>query len=426
MGWSRPPPARRWARPPIRADGTPGRNPCQPHCASPPRPARPSVRGPRWFRFPALRGAASATFPPSVRGGPPGRRGSVRAAAPLPQETADGSLEPVRPDVGDVARRRGHVAPARRPALRAGAARHPVRRPGAGRSFPRPGQRRPTRRSTRSSRARCGTPSTDVSPAHDAAAEAAGKARAAFNGNPAVITEAKALLEQRAELEPLTVRQLERVLLNAAEGPMTNPELVAGPHRGRDEAGLDPERLHLHAGRQADHRERDRRPAREAHRPAAAPRGLGGVQADGPGAEARPGQAAGAAQRGGAGAGLPRLLRPAGGGARHDHRGDAEAERGLPARAPAALPAAAHLGEVRTGEEVRPARAEAHPRALDPEPLVAGVERDGGPRRPRCGHREPRSRVGREDRRRLLVGTGHGPAAGVVLEELGPLPGPGR
>ncbi len=67
---------------------------------------------------------------------------------------------------------------------------------------------------------------TDVSPAHDAAAEAAGKARAAFNGNPAVITEAKTLLERRSELEPLTVRQLERVLLNAAEGPMTNPDLV--------------------------------------------------------------------------------------------------------------------------------------------------------------------------------------------------------
>src|SRR5512143_186223 len=68
---------------------------------------------------------------------------------------------------------------------------------------------------------------TDVSPVHDAAAEAAGKARAAFNGNPAVINEAKALLEHRAELEPLTVRQLERVLLNAAEGPMTDPGLVS-------------------------------------------------------------------------------------------------------------------------------------------------------------------------------------------------------
>ena len=67
---------------------------------------------------------------------------------------------------------------------------------------------------------------TDVTPAHDAAAETAGKARAAFCGNPAVITEAKVLLERRADLDPLTVRQLERALRNAAEGPMTNPELV--------------------------------------------------------------------------------------------------------------------------------------------------------------------------------------------------------
>ncbi len=69
--------------------------------------------------------------------------------------------------------------------------------------------------------------STDVTPAHDAAAEVAGKAYAAFNGNPALITEARALLDQRAELDPLTVRELERVLRNAAEGPMTNPDLVA-------------------------------------------------------------------------------------------------------------------------------------------------------------------------------------------------------
>lgn len=67
---------------------------------------------------------------------------------------------------------------------------------------------------------------TDVTPAHDAGAEAAGKAAAAFNGNPAVITEARALLEHASELDELTVRQLRRVLLNAAEGPMTNPALV--------------------------------------------------------------------------------------------------------------------------------------------------------------------------------------------------------
>jgi peptidyl-dipeptidase A len=68
---------------------------------------------------------------------------------------------------------------------------------------------------------------TDVSPVHDAAAEAAGKANAAFDGNPAIINEAKLLLFHRQELNDLTVRQLDRVLLNAAEGPMTNPKLTA-------------------------------------------------------------------------------------------------------------------------------------------------------------------------------------------------------
>ncbi len=69
--------------------------------------------------------------------------------------------------------------------------------------------------------------STDVKPEHDAAAETAGKAFAAFTGNPAVIAEAKDLLKHKSELDALTVRELDRVLLNAAEGPMTNPRLVS-------------------------------------------------------------------------------------------------------------------------------------------------------------------------------------------------------
>src|SRR6266850_500917 len=68
---------------------------------------------------------------------------------------------------------------------------------------------------------------TDVTPAHDAAAEATGKAYAAFNGNPAIISEARALLTHEKELNELTVRQLKQLLLNAAEGPMTNPDLVS-------------------------------------------------------------------------------------------------------------------------------------------------------------------------------------------------------
>lgn len=67
---------------------------------------------------------------------------------------------------------------------------------------------------------------TDVSDAHDAASAAASKARAAFMGNPALITEARELLAHAGELDTLTVRQLRRALLLAAEGPMTNPALV--------------------------------------------------------------------------------------------------------------------------------------------------------------------------------------------------------
>src|SRR2546429_1601447 len=68
---------------------------------------------------------------------------------------------------------------------------------------------------------------TDVTPEHDAASEAAGKAYAAFNGNPALISEARDLLTHSKDLKEITVRQLKQLLLNAAEGPMTNPELVA-------------------------------------------------------------------------------------------------------------------------------------------------------------------------------------------------------
>ncbi|HWA24305.1 MAG TPA: M2 family metallopeptidase [Lacunisphaera sp.] len=67
---------------------------------------------------------------------------------------------------------------------------------------------------------------TDVSDVNDAKSETAGKARAAFMGNPAVINETKALLLKRHELNDLSVRELERILLIAAESPMTKPELT--------------------------------------------------------------------------------------------------------------------------------------------------------------------------------------------------------
>lgn len=68
--------------------------------------------------------------------------------------------------------------------------------------------------------------SVDVTPAHDAAAEATSRSFAAFTGHATVIAEARALLARRTELAPVTVLQLQRVLLNAAEGPMTNPALA--------------------------------------------------------------------------------------------------------------------------------------------------------------------------------------------------------
>src|SRR4029450_44031 len=63
---------------------------------------------------------------------------------------------------------------------------------------------------------------TDVTPEHDAAAEATGKAYAAFNGNPAIITEARELLSHQKELSELTVRQLKQRLLHAAARPTTH------------------------------------------------------------------------------------------------------------------------------------------------------------------------------------------------------------
>jgi len=84
---------------------------------------------------------------------------------------------------------------------------------------------------------------TDVTPEHDAAAEATGKAFAAFNGNTAIINEARELLTHQKELSEITVRQLKQLLLNAAEGPMTNPELVA--RRCRDQAGIAHEWLRI-------------------------------------------------------------------------------------------------------------------------------------------------------------------------------------
>jgi peptidyl-dipeptidase A len=66
---------------------------------------------------------------------------------------------------------------------------------------------------------------TDVTPEHDGERVAAGKALAAVQGDPMVIQRARALAA--AGLDPLLARQLDRVLLNAAESPGTIPEVVS-------------------------------------------------------------------------------------------------------------------------------------------------------------------------------------------------------
>ena len=121
---------------------------------------------------------------------------------------------------------------------------------------------------------------------------------------------------------------------------------------------------------------------------------MGGVEGIRQGAQGRPHQAARPAQRRGAGAGLPRLFRAAGRRLRHDDRRDGEAERRVHARSAPALPAAPHLGEIQARREIPPARAQAHPRALDQQPLVAGMARPRRGRRPDAVLQGPLARTG--------------------------------
>jgi peptidyl-dipeptidase A len=68
--------------------------------------------------------------------------------------------------------------------------------------------------------------STDVTPEHTAGRVVADGAFAAFVGNPKLIATERRLLSHRAELPPLVVQELEHLLLDAAETPETQPELV--------------------------------------------------------------------------------------------------------------------------------------------------------------------------------------------------------
>ena len=67
---------------------------------------------------------------------------------------------------------------------------------------------------------------TDVTDEHTGQRIGADQAQSAYLGSPWIIEKTRALLKQRSQLDPLTVRQLEHVLLFAAGSPGTIPEVV--------------------------------------------------------------------------------------------------------------------------------------------------------------------------------------------------------
>lgn len=68
--------------------------------------------------------------------------------------------------------------------------------------------------------------STDVSDEHTGARAAADRAFAAFAGSRVIIERCKALLAKRKDLDEVTARQLDRLLLSASESPGTIPDVV--------------------------------------------------------------------------------------------------------------------------------------------------------------------------------------------------------
>jgi peptidyl-dipeptidase A len=68
---------------------------------------------------------------------------------------------------------------------------------------------------------------TDVTPEHTGQRTGADKALAALAGSKLIIEKAKALLKNRKQLDEITARQLEKLLLAAAESPGTIPDVVA-------------------------------------------------------------------------------------------------------------------------------------------------------------------------------------------------------
>lgn len=68
---------------------------------------------------------------------------------------------------------------------------------------------------------------TDVTPEHTGARTGAEKALAALAGSKTIIEHGRALLDKEKELDPITARQLRKLMLAAAEAPGTIPDVVA-------------------------------------------------------------------------------------------------------------------------------------------------------------------------------------------------------
>ncbi len=68
---------------------------------------------------------------------------------------------------------------------------------------------------------------TDVSDEHAGQRAGAEKVAAAISGSPLVVTRSKDLLARRKDLQDLSARQLDKLLLQAAESPGTIPDVVA-------------------------------------------------------------------------------------------------------------------------------------------------------------------------------------------------------
>ena len=69
--------------------------------------------------------------------------------------------------------------------------------------------------------------STDAGEAHEAGRTAANTALAVFQGDRSIIEAARGFLADRDRLTPLLARELDKILLAAAEGPGTMPEVTA-------------------------------------------------------------------------------------------------------------------------------------------------------------------------------------------------------